>query len=222
MRVLLVEDDHTLGRELRQQLRQEGYAVDLTDNGIDAEYLGREEEYDLVILDLGLPARPGLEVLKNWRNDGVLTPVIILTARNAWHEKVDGFKAGADDYVAKPFHIEELLERIKAVLRRSLSNAVGMLSVGGLSLDEDHQSVNLSNGDNFQLTGMEYRLLRYFMLNPGKILSKSRLTEHIYEYDDEHDSNVIEVYVNRLRHKLGKQMIHTLRGQGYVFGDNRH
>jgi len=223
MRVLLVEDEHTLGRELRQQLRQEGYAVDLTDNGIDAEYLGREEEYDLVILDLGLPARPGLEVLKNWRNEGVLIPVIILTARNAWHEKVDGFKAGADDYVAKPFYVEELLERIKAVLRRSLSNnAGGMLSVGGLNLDEDHQSVNLPNGDSLQLTGTEYRLLRYFMLNPGKILSKSRLTEHIYEYDADHDSNVIEVYVNRLRQKLGKQMIHTLRGQGYVFGDNRH
>jgi DNA-binding response OmpR family regulator len=222
MRVLLVEDDHALGRELRQQLRREGYAVDLTDNGIDAEHMGREEEYDLVILDLGLPARPGLEVLKNWRNEGLLTPVIILTARDAWHEKVDGFKAGADDYVAKPFHVEELQQRIKAVLRRSLSNAVGMLSVAGLSLDEDQQRVKLSNGDSLQLTGMEYRLLRYFMLNPGKILSKSHLTEHIYEYDADHDSNVIEVYVNRLRQKLGKKMIHTLRGQGYVFGDNRH
>ncbi len=217
MRILVVEDDHALARELKQRLRREGYAVDTAENGIDAEHLGNEEGYDLIVLDLGLPGRSGLEVLRRWRRNHIQIPVIILRARDAWHEKVEGFKAGADDYVAKPFHIEELLARLQAVIRRSVANAGSHLSASGITLDEDHQEVDLGSGNRLSLTGTEFRLLRYFMLNPGKILSKSRLIEHIYEFDDERDSNVIEVYVNRLRHKLGKDLIKTKRGQGYVF-----
>lgn len=219
MRTLVVEDDLALAQELQKRLRQEGYAVDLANNGIDAEFLGREETYDLVVLDLGLPGRPGLEVLQNWRKDHVNTPVIILTARDAWHEKVDGFKAGADDYIAKPFHIEELLARMQAVIRRSVAKEGVLLSADGIVLDEDHQAIQLASGETLQLTGTEFKLLRYFMLNPGKVLSKARLAEHIYEYDDDRDSNVIEVYVNRLRQKLGKRLIRTMRGQGYIFSN---
>lgn len=178
-----------------------------------------EETYDSVILDLGLPQRPGLEVLRNWRKAGITTPVIILTARDAWHEKVDGFKAGADDYVAKPFHIEELIARLRAIIRRNVSQDAGALTVCGVSLDEEKQSCTGPDGKAIDLTGTEFKLLRYFMLHPGKILSKSRLVEHIYEFDDERDSNVIEVYVTRLRNKLGKELIRTKRGQGYVFGE---
>jgi DNA-binding response OmpR family regulator len=218
VRVLVVEDDAALARELQVRLRKEGYAVDLAGDGIDAEHLGRVEAYDVILLDLGLPQRAGLDVLRNWRGAGVQTPVVILTARDAWYQKVDGFKAGADDYVSKPFHVEELLARLQAVVRRSVTKQGMGLSLHGLSLDEDHQTVRLQTGERLQLTGMEFRLLRYFMLNAGKVLSKSRLTEHIYEYDEDRDSNVIEVYVNRLRGKLGKDLIRTMRGQGYVFG----
>jgi len=218
MRILLVEDDQGLATELQQGLRAEGYAVDVADNGIDAEHMAREETYDLLVLDLGLPGRPGLEVLRNLRSVRIETPVIILTARDAWHEKVEGFKAGADDYVSKPFHTQELFARIQAVIRRSVTKSVNALSSAGLTLDEEHQTVRTPSGENHQLTGTEFRLLRYLMMNPGKILSKSRLAEHLYEYDDERDSNVIEVYVNRLRQKCGKALIRTLRGQGYVFG----
>lgn len=144
--------------------------------------------------------------------------MIILTARDAWHEKVDGFKAGADDYLAKPFHSEELLARLNALIRRSHGQAGGGLQTAGLLLDEDRQSVTTAGGGVVELTGIEFRLLRYFMLHPGQILSKSRLTEHVYEFDADKDSNVIEVYINRLRQKLGKDIIATRRGQGYVFG----
>ncbi len=219
MRVLVVEDDAALAGSLQSRLRQEGFAVDVADNGIDAEHLGREEAYDAIILDLGLPARPGLEVLANWRADSIDTPVIILTARDAWHEKVDGFKAGADDYLAKPFHIEELLARLQAVVRRSVTQSTGTLSACGLTLDEERKTCRLAGGDVIELTGTEFRLLRYFMLHQGKVLSKTRLAEHIYEFDDDRDSNVIEVYVTRLRGKVGKDLITTRRGQGYVFGD---
>lgn len=220
MRILLVEDDDGLARELRGQLRDEGYAIDLAANGIDAEHFGREEDYDLIILDLGLPDQPGLDVLSNWRASGIGTPVIILTAHDAWHEKVDGLTAGADDYVAKPFHFKELLARIQAVIRRSVAKEAGQLTVFGMTLDEDQPSVLMDGGKSCQLTGTEFKLLRYLMLHRGKVLSKSKLAEHLYEFDDERDSNVIEVYVNRLRQKLGKHLIQTLRGQGYVL-ENR-
>ena len=218
MRILLVEDDVQMGSTLQNALSQAGYAVDLSVDGIDAEALGDIEPYDLIVLDLGLPKRSGMEVLQNWRNRNNHVPVVILTARGSWEEKVQGFKAGADDYVAKPFQTEELLARISAVLKRSSGTSGGPLQVAGLLLDEDAQSVKLNDGRFFNLTGTEFRLLRYFMLHPGQVISKSRLTEHVYEYDSDRDSNVIEVYVNRLRQKVGTDLIQTRRGQGYIFG----
>lgn len=218
MRVLVIEDDAVLGERLKKDLAIAGFAADLADNGVDGEFMGNEEPYDVAVLDLGLPRRSGLEVLQNWRKRGNRLPVIVLTARDAWHEKVEGFKAGADDYLGKPFHIEELLARINALVRRGHGQAGGELNVAGLMLNEDRQSVRTADGKELELTGIEFRLLRYFMLNPGQILSKSRLTEHVYDFDSDKDSNVIEVYINRLRQKLGKDLISTRRGQGYVFG----
>ena len=217
MRLLIIEDDPALGPLLKRDLARAGFATDLSDNGRDGEILGNIEPYDVVILDLGLPQKSGLEVLAAWRKKGNNVPVIILTARDAWHEKVDGFKAGADDYVGKPFHTEELLARISAVVKRSKTQTSGMLKGGSLALDEETQRVTTDAGAEFELTGTEFRLLRYFMLNPNKILSKTQLTEHVYDYDSDKDSNVLEVYVKRLRQKLGKDIIETRRGQGYIF-----
>ena len=221
MRLLLAEDDHYLVETLKKDLQAAGYAVDVADNGVDAEYFGNENIYDIAVLDLGLPKRNGMDVLKNWRASNNHLPVIILTARNAWHERVDGFKAGADDYLGKPFHIEELLARIVALLHRSSQQPGGTLNVAGVSLDEDKQTVTTVDNKTHTLTGIEYRLLRYFLLNPQQVLSKSKITEHIYDNDSEKDSNVIEVYVRHLRQILGKESIETRRGQGYVFkGDD--
>lgn len=217
MRLLLVEDDINLSRQLKEDLVHAGFAVDIIDNGIDAEHFGSQEPYDLIILDLGLPRKPGLDVLKAWRAANNKVPVLVLTARDAWHEKVEGFKFGADDYLGKPFHTEELLARMQALIRRSHAQTGGTLEVAGLLLNEERQSVTAPHGEVYSLTGTEFRLLRYLMLNPGKIISKSRLAEHVYEYDNDKDSNVIEVYIKRLRHKLGKSFINTRRGQGYVF-----
>jgi len=217
LRLLLVEDDKLMAEPLQQQLERRGYAVDWTDNGIDGEFMGSVEPYDIVVLDLGLPRRPGLEVLANWRREGNRVPVIVLTARDAWHERVAGFKAGADDYLGKPFHVEELLARIQALIRRSHDMPGEYLKSGNLTLDEERQKVILPGGEALNLTGTEFRLLRYFMLHPGKVLSKTRLTEHVYEQDFDRDSNLIEVYVRRLRDKLGKERILTRRGQGYIF-----
>ena len=219
MRLLLAEDDQTLVTSLKKDLQAAGYAVDVAENGIDAEYMGNEMIYDVAVLDLGLPQRSGMEVLLNWRNNKNQLPVIVLTARNAWHERVDGFKAGADDYLGKPFHVEELLVRITALLHRSSQQPGGQLNVLGLSLDEEQQTVTTEDNKTHDLTGIEYRLLRYFLLNPGRILSKTQLTEHVYDFDSEKDSNVIEVYVRRLRQILGAERIETRRGQGYVFKD---
>ncbi len=217
MRVLLVEDDETLSQSLARDLGKAGYAVDTAANGIDAEFMGDEEPYDIVVLDLGLPGRSGLDVLRNWRGRGNKVAVIILTARDAWHEKVDGFKAGADDYLAKPFHLEELIARMQAVARRQKGQADAALVASGLTLDETRQTVTTAAGETIELTGTEFRLLRYLMLHPGRILSKTVLTEHVYDYNSDKDSNVIEVYINRLRQKLGKSLIKTKRGQGYIF-----
>lgn len=218
MRLLLVEDDPVLGPKLQAALTKAGYATDLSVDGIDGEAMGDIEPYDLIVLDLGLPGQSGLDVLKNWRGRDNATPVIILTARDAWEDKVLGFRAGADDYLAKPFQTEELLVRINAVLRRCAGLKPGSLTYAGLSLNETDQSVNLPSGERISLTGTEFKLLRYFMLNPGKLLSKTALTEHVYQLDSDKDSNVIEVYVNRLRQKLGQELIQTRRGQGYIFG----
>jgi DNA-binding response OmpR family regulator len=218
MRLLLVEDDAILGPQIRASLQRAGYAVDLSVDGLDAEGLGDIEPYDLIVLDLGLPGRSGLSVLANWRSRGNRVPVLVLTARGSWQEKVEGFQAGADDYIGKPFQIEELLARIGAVLKRSQGAAVGPLVVEGVTLEEATQTLTDAQGTRFELTGTEYRLLRYFMLHPGQVLSKTRLAEHVYDYDGDKDSNVIEVYVNRLRQKVGNDMIQTRRGQGYIFG----
>ena len=217
MRLLLIEDEHDLARILKNNLEKAGFTVDVAHDGIEGEYLGNEGIYELVILDLGLPQRSGMAVLKNWRAKHNTVPVLVLTARDAWYEKVDGFKAGADDYLGKPFHTEELLARINALLHRVHQHSGGKLQVSGLKLDEDRQQVITETGEVHELTGIEFKLLRCFLLHPGLVLSKSTLMEHIYDFDSDKDSNVIEVYVNHLRQKLGKQRIETRRGQGYVF-----
>ncbi len=218
MRLLLVEDNVPLADELMHSLKGQGYAVDWLADGRDAVYQGSSEPYDLIVLDLGLPGLPGLEVLGQWRAAGLAVPVLILTARDSWAERIEGLKAGADDYLTKPFHPQELQLRIQALLRR----ARGMvnqprLESAGLHLDESRQCVS-QNGVDTQLTAAEFRLLRYFMLHPGQILSKSHLAEHLYDGESERDSNVLEVHVNHLRRKLGREVIETRRGQGYMFG----
>lgn len=218
MRLLLVEDDASQSERLRIELEQAGFAVDVVADGVEAEFMGASEPYDVVVLDLGLPGRPGLEILSRWRAADNPVPVLILTARDAWHEKVDGFKAGADDYLGKPFHAAELIARLLALLRRSNARPCGPLRAAGLELNEDTQTVVTRGGETFDLTGTEFRLLRYLMLHPGRLLSKTRLAEHVYDFDTERDSNVLEVYINRLRRKLGRELIATRRGQGYVFG----
>lgn len=217
MRLLLIEDEIALAEQLRKALSDAGFATDVSGDGIEAQYLGEEEAYDVAVLDLGLPGRAGLDVLRNWRKAGNNLPVLILTARDAWHEKVDGFKAGADDYLGKPFHTEELIARLNALIHRAGNQPGGALSAGNLTLDEERQEAVLPSGTRMELTGTEFRLLRYLMLHPDSLLSKSRLTEHVYEYDQDRDSNVIEVYINRLRRKIGHDAIETRRGQGYVF-----
>lgn len=219
MKLLLIEDDITLANHLKKDFTRTGYAVDLAHDGIDGEFIGREYSYDVIVLDLGLPNRSGLEVLRNWRATGMQSPVIILTARDAWHERVDGLKAGADDYLGKPFHIEELLARIDTLVRRKHGQVGQALNTNGIQLNEEHQTITLGDGKHFTLTATEYRLLKYMMLNTGKVLSKSQLTEHIYDNDSDRDSNVIEVYIRRLRSYLGEDLIKTRRGQGYIFGE---
>ncbi|MCW8901768.1 MAG: response regulator transcription factor [Gammaproteobacteria bacterium] len=217
MRLLLVEDDRELVASLKKPLKDAGYVVDVAGDGIEGEYLGNENIYDIAILDLGLPKRNGIDVLKNWRNRENKLPVIILTARDTWQERVDGFKAGADDYLGKPFHVEELLARITALLHRSIQSPGSTLKNGQLVLDEDRQTLTTEDGKTHTLTGTEFRLLRYFLLNAGHVLSKSRLTDHLYDLESDKDSNVIEAYIKRLRKLLGKERIETRRGQGYIF-----
>lgn len=219
MKLLLVEDNALLVEELEKQLKQAGYVTDVTDKAAEADYLLKETNYDCVILDIGLPDGNGLELLERWRNQGINTPVIMLTARSQWHEKVEGFNAGADDYLGKPFHTQELLARIHALIQRAHGKASSPskeLSFSGVTLDENQQSVMV--GSNlFELTAMEFRLLKIFLMSPQKLLSKSQLTDKLYQFDDEKESNVVEVYVTHLRKKLGKTAIETRRGQGYIF-----
>ncbi|MDP3847436.1 MAG: response regulator transcription factor [Pseudomonas sp.] len=217
MRLLLVEDHVPLADELLVGLTRQGYAVDWLADGRDALQQGASEPYDLIILDLGLPGKSGLEVLREWRAGGLVTPVLVLTARSSWAERIEGLKTGADDYLAKPFHPEELQLRIQALLRRAhgLANQPH-LQVAGWQLDERRQCVS-RNGVEVELTAAEFALLRYFMLHPQQLLSKSQLAEHLYDGETERDSNVLEVHVNRLRGKLGREVIETRRGQGYRF-----
>ena len=218
MRLLLVEDHVPLADELLASLTRQGYAVDWLADGRDALFQGAVEPYDLIILDLGLPGLPGLEVLHKWRADSLAVPVLILTARGSWAERIEGLKAGADDYLTNPFHPQELQLRVQSLLRRARGQAnQPTLKAAGLHLDEGRQCVSREGGD-VQLTAAEFRLLRYFMLHPEQILSKSHLAEHLYDGETERDSNVLEVHVNHLRRKLGRGVIETRRGQGYRFG----
>lgn len=214
MRVLLVEDEPTLRAQLRAGLQEAGYAVDEADNGCDAQHLGETEAFDAVVLDLGLPVLDGLTVLQRWRAGGRTMPVIILTARDSWHEKVAGIDAGADDYLAKPFHMEELLARVRALIRRAQGLASPLLQCGALALDTRSGRVTVA-GQPVNLTSHEYRLLTYLMHRPGQVVSRTELTEHLYAQDFDRDSNTIEVFIGRLRRKLPPAAIETVRGLGY-------
>ena len=217
IRILVIEDDEVLGKSLQRDLTAAGFAVDLAVNGREGEFLGATENFDLAVLDLGLPEMSGLEVLRRWRTAGNELPVLVLTARDAWHERIEGFKAGADDYLGKPFHFEELSLRLLALAKRRHGHAPRALLGHGIMLNEEDQSVVSDAGGRTTLTAIEFRLLRRLMMQPGKVLSKTQLAESIYESKVEHDSNVIEVYINRLRKKIGESRIVTRRGQGYMF-----
>lgn len=214
MRVLVVEDEPTLARQLFDALSEAGYAVDTADNGRDALHLGEEESFDAVVLDLGLPLMDGLSVLGRWRSGGMKAPVLILTARDAWHQKVAGIDAGADDYLTKPFHIEELLARVRALIRRAGGHASVLLECGPLVLDSRAGRLSVE-GLAVPLTSHELRVLSYLMHHQGEVVSRTELTEHIYAQDFDRDSNTIEVFVARLRKKLPEGLIETVRGLGY-------
>ena len=214
MRLLLVEDEPALRRQVAQALGDAGYAVDSADNGQDALHLGSVEPYDAIVLDLGLPVLDGLSVLRRWDAAGLATPVLILTARDLWHEKVAGIDAGADDYLAKPFHMEELLARLRALIRRAQGLASAVLTCGPITLDTRSGRVT-RDGAPVPLTSHEFKLLAYLMHRPGTVVSRTELTEHLYAQDFERDSNTIEVFVGRLRRKLPPGMIETVRGMGY-------
>ena len=214
MRVLLVEDEAVLRSQLRQMLEQAGYAVDEATDGQAALHLGATEPYDAVVLDLGLPVLDGLTVLQRWRSQGHAMPVLILTARDSWHEKVSGIDAGADDYLAKPFHAEELLARLRALVRRAHGLASPLLRHGDVTLDTRTGTVT-QNGLTVSLTAHEYRLLAYLMHRVGHVVSRAELVEHLYAQDFDRDSNTVEVFVGRLRRKLGAALIETIRGLGY-------
>jgi len=218
MRILVVEDETELREQLQQMLQQAGYAVDAAADGRDALFMGREYSFDLAIVDIGLPIMSGVEVIQQWRELGRDFPVLILTARGRWQEKVEGLEAGADDYMVKPFHQEELQARVRALLRRSAGVAQSSVQSGPVTLDTSAQSVQV-DGKPLELTAYEYKVLEYLMFNTGKVVSKTELTEHIYDQDFDRDSNVIEVFVGRLRKKLDPdnalKPIETLRGRGY-------
>lgn len=214
MRVLVVEDTPELARQLKQRLEGEGYAVDTAGDGEEGRFLGETEPYDAVILDLGLPKVDGLTVLRSWRRAGMAVPVLILTARDAWNEKVQGIDAGADDYLAKPFSMEELLARVRALIRRAKGHATAEIACGGVVLDTRSGRVTV-DGEPVELTAFEYRVLSYLMHRKGQVVSRTELIEHVYAQDFDRDSNTIEVFVGRLRRKLGVDVIKTVRGQGY-------
>ena len=218
MRVLVVEDEPTLSEQLKVALEEQGYVVHLANNGEDALHFGKEEPLDAAILDLGLPKLDGISVLKGWRSAQKKFPVIILTARDNWGEKVAGIDAGADDYLTKPFHMEELLARIRSVIRRSTGHTTSVLSIQGLTLDLASNRVSL-NGSSINLTSFELRLLNYLMHHPNTVIDKATLSEHIYGYDEDKDSNTIEVFIARLRKKLPDGLIETVRGLGYRLND---
>jgi len=214
MRILVVEDDPDLARQMAEALRDADYVVDLAHDGEEGHFLGDTEPYDAVVLDLGLPVIDGVTVLERWRRDGRTMPVLILTARDRWSEKVAGFDAGADDYVTKPFRMEEVLARLRALIRRAAGHASAELVCGPVRVDTRSSRVTV-DGEPIKLTAHEYKLLAYLMHHPDKVVSRTELTEHIYDQDFDLDSNTIEVFVGRLRKKLGVNVIKTERGLGY-------
>ncbi|WP_078084593.1 response regulator transcription factor [Microbulbifer mangrovi] len=220
MRALLVEDEYALREQLASSLRNAGYTVDDAPDGEEALYLGREYPYDVAVMDLGLPKIDGIQVIETLRKEGRHFPILILTARGHWQERVRGLEAGGDDYLTKPFHTEELLARLNALVRRSAGFSSPTINAGPIELDTSAQRVKVS-GSELELTSFEYKVLEYLMLHPDEVVSKTTLTEHIYEQDCDRDSNVIEVFIGRLRKKLdaagGVKPIETLRGRGYRF-----
>lgn len=214
MRILVVEDDRDLSRQLVTACRDAGYAVDAAFDGEEGHFLGDTEPYDAVILDIGLPKMDGLSVLEAWRRDGRLVPVLLLTARDRWSDKVAGIDAGADDYVAKPFHMEEVLARLRALTRRAAGRASNELEVGRVRLDVKAGRLTV-DGNPIKLTSHEFRLIQYLMLHMDKVVSRTELVEHLYDQDFDRDSNTIEVFVGRLRKKMGIDLIETVRGLGY-------
>ena len=215
MRLLVVEDDKDINRQLVQALTQAGYAVDRAFDGEEGQYLGENEPYDAVVLDIGLPKIDGVSVLEAWRKAGRAMPVLILTARDGWSEKVRGFDAGADDYVTKPFHMEEVLARLRALTRRATGHASAEIVCGPVRLDTKAGRVHVE-GQAIKLTSHEYRLLAYLMHHTGRIVSRTEIVEHLYDQDFDRDSNTVEVFVGRLRKKLGVDIIQTVRGLGYL------
>jgi len=217
VRLLVVEDDKNLNRQLVEAFEEAEYAVDTAFGGIDGHFLGETEPYDAVVLDIGLPEMDGITILEKWRKAGRTMPVLLLTARDRWSDKVAGIDAGADDYVAKPFHMEEVLARVRALVRRAAGRATNEMTVGRVSLDTRAGRVELA-GRAVKLTSHEYRLLAYLMLHQGRVVSRTELVEHLYDQDFDRDSNTIEVFVGRLRKKLGDELIETVRGLGYTVG----
>lgn len=218
MRLLVVEDDPDLNRQLTTALTDAGYVVDTVADGEEGHFLGDTEPYDAVILDLGLPVIDGVTVLEKWRRAGRMMPVLILTARDRWSDKVAGFDAGADDYVSKPFHMEEVLARMRALLRRSAGHATSDISCGPLTLDTKSARVTV-DGKAVKLTSLEFRLLAYLMHHKGRVVSRTELVEHLYDQDFDRDSNTIEVFVGRLRKKLEVDVLRTIRGLGYCLSE---
>ncbi len=218
MRILVIEDDPDLNRQLVAALADAGYVVDKAMDGEEGHFLGDTEPYDAVVLDLGLPIMDGVSVLEKWRRAGRKMPVLILTARDRWSDKVAGFDAGADDYVAKPFQMEEVLARMRALLRRSAGHATSELTCGPMVLDTKSARVTV-NGTAIKLTSLEFRLLSYLMHHGGKVVSRTELVEHLYDQDFDRDSNTIEVFIGRLRKKLGVDVLHTIRGMGYCVSE---
>ena len=214
MRILVVEDDTNLNRQIKDALTEGGYAVDVAFDGEEGHYLGDTEPYDAVVLYIGLPQMDGLSVLEEWRRAGKAMPVLLLTARDRWSDKVQGIDAGADDYLAKPFHMEELLARLRALVRRAAGHASNEITAGPVRLDVKAGKVTV-DGQAIKLTSHELRLLSYLMHHKGKVVSRTELTEHLYDQDFDRDSNTIEVFVGRLRKKLPDEVIHTVRGLGY-------
>jgi two-component system OmpR family response regulator len=215
MRLLVVEDDKDLNRQLCSALEDAGYVVDRAFDGEEGHFLGETEPYDAVILDMGLPQRDGASVLNAWREAGRSMPVLILTARDRWSDKVNAFDSGADDYVTKPFHMEEVLARVRALLRRATGHARSDLVCGPLVVDTRNGRVTI-NGNPVRLTSHEYRLIAYLIHHQGRVISRSEIIEHLYDQDFDRDSNTIEVFMGRLRKKLGVDMIQTVRGLGYL------